>query len=512
MIGWLRRLLFGPARVSVTPSAVHADHGGVAAGRDIRDSTIRVGIDEQEIERRIVAAQRPLVEQVTGLVDQVARAKGIPVEPLRAILARLGEVGVADDEIPRRLEFAAERLIHLRAKLTRSAKERPEFTATRQLVLGSIDRGDLEGARAVLQRARERARSLRLPVEEVESIAIEGRVNQLQLNYRAAAMKYAEAAHLVGTFDPEGVWGLLMHQADSLTAQGTEYGDNQALTDAIAIYKRCLTLAPRPKRPLDWASTQNALGVALSRVGERESASDRLKESVAAYREALKECTRERAPSDWASTKNNIGNVLTQLGDREDSVPVLVSAVTAYEEALQECTRERMPLEWANIQSNLGTTLQLIGKREAGTGHLERAVACYQAALAERTRSRVPLDWALTKNNLGNTLRLLSERERSVALLNDSIACFLDALQERRRERVPLDWAMTTSNLGMTLVCLGSVERNPSHVASGLDALHAAQVVFENVNADHYVRGNKENLVIAQLALSEVQRAAREEN
>jgi hypothetical protein len=52
--------------------------------------------------------------------------------------------------------------------------------------------------------------------------------------------------------------------------------------------------------PLEWAMTQNNLGLALWRLGERERGTDRLEEAVLAYREALKEFTRERLPLDWA--------------------------------------------------------------------------------------------------------------------------------------------------------------------------------------------------------------------
>ena len=62
--------------------------------------------------------------------------------------------------------------------------------------------------------------------------------------------------------------------------------------------------------PLDWATTQNNLGNALFRLGERESGTARLEEAVAAYREALKEYARERVPLDWATTQNNLGNAL----------------------------------------------------------------------------------------------------------------------------------------------------------------------------------------------------------
>ena len=46
--------------------------------------------------------------------------------------------------------------------------------------------------------------------------------------------------------------------------------------------------------PLDWATTQNNLGVALATLGERESGTARLEEAVAAFRAALEEWTRDR--------------------------------------------------------------------------------------------------------------------------------------------------------------------------------------------------------------------------
>ena len=45
-------------------------------------------------------------------------------------------------------------------------------------------------------------------------------------------------------------------------------------------------------------------------LGERESGTARLEEAVAAYRAALEERTRERVPLDWATTQNNLGIAL----------------------------------------------------------------------------------------------------------------------------------------------------------------------------------------------------------
>src|SRR5262245_42293037 len=91
---------------------------------------------------------------------------------------------------------------------------------------------------------------------------------------------------------------------------------------------------------MDWAMTQNNLGIALRVLGEGESGTAKLEEAVAAYREALKELTRERAPLDWATTQNNLASALLVIGERETETDRLDEAVTAYREALKEWTRE----------------------------------------------------------------------------------------------------------------------------------------------------------------------------
>jgi hypothetical protein len=50
---------------------------------------------------------------------------------------------------------------------------------------------------------------------------------------------------------------------------------------------------------------------------EKESGTAGLEAAVAAYRAALEEYTRERVPLGWAMTQNNLGNALQKLGERE---------------------------------------------------------------------------------------------------------------------------------------------------------------------------------------------------
>ncbi len=69
-------------------------------------------------------------------------------------------------------------------------------------------------------------------------------------------------------------------------------------------------------------------------LGERESGTARLEEAVAAYRAALKEYTRERVPLDWATTQNNLGTALSRLGQRESGTARLEEALATWEACL----------------------------------------------------------------------------------------------------------------------------------------------------------------------------------
>jgi hypothetical protein len=68
--------------------------------------------------------------------------------------------------------------------------------------------------------------------------------------------------------------------------------------------------------PLDWATTQNNLGLALQVIGDRESGTAKLEEAIAAYREALKERTCECVPLDWAASFGDQGITLLRLAER----------------------------------------------------------------------------------------------------------------------------------------------------------------------------------------------------
>jgi tetratricopeptide (TPR) repeat protein len=362
-----------PSTLVVNPSGPVIAPGGVATF----EGPVTFGPDEKTIRGQIAAAQKPLEDRLERILAITARDRGVEIAPLRATLIKLGEAGVRDEDIAKRLDEKADELIKLREDIGKLRQGPPELASFAQQAEALIDQGGFDGARAVLAAGRAAARSVREQSSRYEAqfLAQEAKVDDLQLAYRNAAQKYAEAAALVAPFDRDGEWQYALGQASELSKLGDEFGNKQALEEAIGVYRRALTLAPRSQQPLDWATTQNNLGEALVRLGERDSGTARLEEAVAAYRAAPEEMTRVRVPLDWATTQMNLGAALQTLGERESGTARLEEAVAAFRAALEERTRARVPLDWARTQVNLGTALTRLGERESGTARLKEAVA-----------------------------------------------------------------------------------------------------------------------------------------
>jgi tetratricopeptide (TPR) repeat protein len=440
--------------------------GGVAA-ETITNSPINIGIPPEKLPGIIEAATkdwRGLTDQQKQTIDILQKSLGVNENALKAFFATLGEQDVPLEQVPTKLgEIAARHRAMLDRWSVLDAGD-PATAALAAEAKTAIDNGRYDEADALLVRAQEQDMAAARQAEQLardaqqaaerrflraaESEGKRGDLAMTRLRYDDAAKRYAAAASMVPSTRPDERRRYVKREAGALYQQGDERGDNKAALLAIDRYRAFAQATDRATTPLDWARTQNDLGIALWTLGERESGTARLEEAVAAYRAALEEYTRDRVPLDWARTQMGLGLALSRLGERESGTARLEEAVAAYRAALEEYTRDRAPLEWARTQMNLGSALARLGERESGTARLVEAVAAYRSALGEGTRDRVPLQWAMTQNNLGLTLRILGERESRMARLEEAVAAFRMALEERTRDRVPLDWAATQLNLG----------------------------------------------------------------
>lgn len=210
--GWAVYVHFFPAKerkakADASPSVKVTQSGtGIASGGNTTISApVNIGLDEKKTSEQIIAALKPLAEQQEKLAAQIARDKGVPVAPLRAILIKIGEAGVSEEMILQRLDAKADELIKLRKEIAQLKQGPADLASFAQRAQALIDQGDLDGAGAVLAEGRANAHGLRERSSRYEAdfLAREAEIDHLQLAYRSAAAKYLEAAELVADFDGE---------------------------------------------------------------------------------------------------------------------------------------------------------------------------------------------------------------------------------------------------------------------------------------------------------------------
>jgi tetratricopeptide (TPR) repeat protein len=295
-----------------------------------------------------------------------------------------------------------------------------------------------------------------------------------------------------GVWEPETLAGVRFGLATALGHYGEQSGKNEPLTESAELYRKVLDQWTRARVPLDWAATQNNLGIVLQTLGAREHGTGKLEEAVGTFYEALKGYSREQQPLEWAKIKMNLGNTLAMLGERETGTQRLEQAVTAYHEVLEVCACKLEPSEWAKTKMNLGNTLAMLGELETGTQRLEEAVATYREALKEDTHERRPLERAKTQANLAGALSQIGARTRETSHLKEAIDLCRDALRECKH--LPVEWAKTQNKLGEALAFMGEMEMGTAMLDRAFTAHREALKVWTRESFPLQWARTKENL------------------
>jgi len=323
---------------------------------------------------------------VSGLLgDAFSEELGVTKAAVETMLAILKEHEVPSEQLEAKLKEIAERHVALTERLhaISCSNDEPEVAQKREQAAQAIEQGEYDWAEALLAEAVAIDRSAideqqealdRRKLSATVTIGHQGELERARLNYRKAAEHFDKAARLVQETDCEARRAYLMKQAKTLYYQGSEFGDNQALVEAIAVYQLVLEEQPREQAPFEWASTQLNLGNALRTLGSREPLTTNLLAAAAAYGQAAKGWPRQEPPLGWAASQVGLGNTLQALGKRESGRSRLEESVSAYRSALKECTRESAPLDWAMTQNNLGIAQGAQGAQGA-RGARERYVA-----------------------------------------------------------------------------------------------------------------------------------------
>src|SRR5512132_729632 len=297
--------------------------GGVAAGRDIRESKINIGILPDQLPKIIDAATsdwKRLTDEQRKLITDLEGKLGVSAGALRAFFRTLGAADVPPERQEGKLVEIAERYKQLVAQVAAVPGDDPEVAELKGEAQAAPNAGELERADNLLARVQAgQDAALERQLEAAATAAQRGEIARTRLRYRDAAQHFAAAAQRVPQGHEEQSLAYLGQEADALSRQGDEFGDNPALADAIDRYRALLARRTRERVQLDWAATQNNLGNALKTLGERESGTQRLEEAIEAYEGALEVFAAAQASYYVSVVRDNLERASLMLAKRRGS-------------------------------------------------------------------------------------------------------------------------------------------------------------------------------------------------
>ena len=299
-MSWLKWL-----KPQTQPAAVRAEHG-VAAGRDIRDSTISLGLSKEDIARvvdelvrqGVVRRAEDVGIETSVIVSLAARLR--PAQKLdfaQAVVEVSHAVDIAVKVVTEGASGSSDQLVdEVLKRIAERTKANDPAGATRE--------ADEGFARWEKEETERRGSASATGIALLEAAL---KTDLLRFDAASAAGRVEKIASLQHEDDPKAFFEALRARQDQFYVEGKDKGVNFSLEVAIAIARQEVALAHGPD---EHGVALNDLGLALSSLGERESGTARLDEAVSAYRAALEEWTRERVPLLWAMTQNNLGNAL----------------------------------------------------------------------------------------------------------------------------------------------------------------------------------------------------------
>ena len=232
------------------------------------------------------------------------------------------------------------------------------------------------------------------------------------------------------------------------------------------------------------ASIQVCMGNAASTVGALHGSLELYQVAAQAYQAALENISKDDHPIEWATAQRNLGVALQALAEPSDDADTLGAAADAYRAALGPFTKALFPREWAVLQNRLGLMLYKLDRKTGDTELVKHALSAFQAALQVFTRATAPLRWAEIMNNFAQAAQMLGGELRNVEVLKTSAAACRSVLEVRTRESAPLMWAATQNNLGTALFLIAKEDRNDTvHLQGAVEAFAQAGDLYEEHGA-----------------------------
>jgi hypothetical protein len=251
---------------------VHAEQGSVAIGGNVSNSTI--GVPYEKLGEAVRIRTKDLSDLSESEKETIALLQeklDLNQRQLQSALEIVGERDVPPEKLAAKLLEIAEKYKGLQTAAAAQPGDDAKVTALKADAQQAIKDGQLGKADDVLAEVEKiQTEALdRLALNAAQTTAQRGDVALTQLRYRDAAKRFADAAAKLPSSHDDERWKYLNKEADALSWQGNEFGDNEALISAIERYRQLVEIRPRNVFALDWAATEVSLGFALAVLGRK---------------------------------------------------------------------------------------------------------------------------------------------------------------------------------------------------------------------------------------------------
>ena len=254
-------------------------NSGSASGNTIN---CNFGLTDAQLKQATKAAVEEATEELQDHIDKISERLAVTKGAARTLLKIVGEdANVPEDKLAEALTKVAGDYKRLQAQAAVLSPENPAARALVDEAKREIDAGHLDRARDLLRQATQAQIAAVRELKAVEdaqmlgaasSTATEGDVALTERHFKEAADLFGQAAGYVPSGHEKERGAYLQSQADALSRQGDEFGDNSALVASIDLWRGLLVLRPRERVPLDWATTQmKSLGIVLRRLASERA-------------------------------------------------------------------------------------------------------------------------------------------------------------------------------------------------------------------------------------------------
>ena len=252
------------------------------------------------------------------------------------------------------------------------------------------------------------------------------------------------------------------------------------LEKSVWCLNKALEIRTKKKYPLEYAQTQNYLGVAYGELAKIENRKTNLEKTIKCYEETLSITTMDKFPLDYAEVINNLGLAYLDLAEEKNKKEYLEKTIKYCKESLLVRTKDKYPLLYASTINNLANAYSRIAEvSDDPKASLEQSIKYYLETLEIKTKEDYPIHYAISHNNLGVSYTELAKIEPLNEYLYKSTEHFEKALMVRKKGEYPVDYAATQYNLGVAYMHLAKIENKAENCRNAEECYNEALKIFK---------------------------------